>query len=101
MPTNSENLSSFFGTPESIVVATRVPKNTEEIARAAGIPTVAAFETKTDPDTGLTLMGIKWMKSGPMDIYVTVAVMYGAVAGNQGGATGALTDYAGHRVITS
>lgn len=101
MPDNSENLSAFFGTPESIVLATRVPKNAEEIAKAAGIPSIAAVETMTDPDTGLTLMGIKWMEQGTMDIYVTVAVMYGAVGGNQAGATGALTDYAGHRVTTA
>lgn len=101
MPANSENLSSFFGTRESIVLATRVPSDTNEIARAAGIPQIASFETMTDEDTGLTLLGIKWIEQGTFDVYCTVAVMYGAVAGTQGGADGALTDYAGYRVVTA
>lgn len=101
MPTNTENLSGFFGTRESIVLAARVPTDTSEIAKAAGIPQVASFETMTDPDTGLTLLGIKWIEQGTFDVYCTVTAMYGAVAGSQAGADGALTDYAGHRVVTA
>ena len=100
MPDNSENLSSFFGSKEGIVVATRVPKDTSELAKAAGIPQIASFETMTDEDTGLTLLGIKWIEQGTFDVYCTVAVMYGAVAGSQGGSAGDLTDYAGHRIVT-
>lgn len=101
MPGNSENLTAFFGTKESILVATRLPNDTAEIARAAGIPQIASFETMTDEDTGLSLLGIKWIEQGTFDVYTTVAVMYGAVAGSQGGADGALTDYAGHRIVTA
>ena len=101
MPDNAQNQTGFFGTKESIVLATRLPKDTNEIAKAAGIPQVAAFETLTDEDTGLTLLGIKWIEQGTFDVYCTVAVMYGAVAGSQGGAAGALLDYAGHRLITA
>jgi len=101
MPANAENLTGFFGTRESILLATRVPKDATEIAKAAGIPQIASFETLTDEDTGLTLLGIKWVEQGTFDVYCTVAVMYGAVAGSQGGADGALTDYAGHRLITA
>lgn len=101
MPTNAENQSGFFGTKESIVLATRVPSDTNEIAKAAGIPQIASFETMTDEDTGLTLLGIKWIEQGTFDVYCTVAVMYGAVAGNQGGAAGELTDYAGQRLVTA
>lgn len=101
MPGNAENLTGFFGTKESILLVTRVPKDVTEIAKAAGIPMVASFETMTDEDTGLTLLGIKWVEQGTFDVYCTVAVMYGAVAGSQGGADGALTDYAGHRLVTA
>jgi len=101
MPTNSENLSSFFGTKESILLATRVPSDTDEVARAMGIPQIASFDTMTDEDTGLTLLGIKWIEQGTFDVYCTVAVMYGATAGMQGGSAGDKTDYAGHRVITA
>lgn len=101
MPNNSQNLSSFFGTKESIILATRVPSDTNEIAKAAGIPQIASFETMTDEDTGLTLLGIKWIEQGTFDVYCTVAVMYGAVAGSQGGDAGDKTDYAGHRIVTA
>lgn len=101
MPANAENLSAFFGTKESILLATRVPQDTNEIAKTAGIPQIASFETMTDQDTGLTLLGIKWVEQGTFDVYCTVAVMYGAVAGSQGGGAGALLDYAGHRVVTA
>ncbi len=101
LPDNGEGLNGFFGTRESIILATRVPSDTSEIAKAAGIPQVASFETKTDPDTGLTLLGIKWIEQGTFDVYCTVAVMFGAVAGSQGGSEGEKTDYAGHRVVVS
>lgn len=101
MPANAENLTGFFGTKESIILATRLPSDANEIAKAAGIPQIASFETLTDEDTGLTLLGIKWVEQGTFDVYCTVAVMYGAVAGSQGGAVGALTDYAGHRLVTA
>lgn len=100
-PDNGENMTGFFGTKESIILATRVPSDTNEIAKAAGIPQIASFETLTDEDTGLTLLGIKWIEQGTFDVYCTVAVMYGAVAGSQGGAAGDLTDKAGHRVVTA
>lgn len=100
-PSNSQNLTGFFGTRESIILATRVPSDTNEIARAAGIPQIASFDTMTDEDTGLTLLGIKWIEQGTFDVYCTVAVMYGAVAGMQGGSAGDKLDYAGHRLITA
>lgn len=97
----AENLTGFFGTKESVILATRVPNDTNEVARAMGIPQIASFETMTDEDTGLTLLGIKWIEQGTFDVYCTVAVMYGAVAGMQGGSAGEKTDYAGHRLITA
>ncbi len=101
MPANTENQTGFFGTRESVILATRVPSDTNEIAKAAGIPQIASFETMTDEDTGLTLLGIKWIEQGTFDVYCTIAVMYGAVAGKQGDSAGALTDYAGHRLVTA
>ncbi len=49
MPTNSENLSGFFGMRESIVMASRLPTNIFDVATAAGVPHIADFETVTDP----------------------------------------------------
>ena len=100
-PANAENMTGFFGTRESIILATRVPRDANEIAAAAGIPSIASFDTMTDPDTGLTLLGIKWVEAGTFDVYCTVAVMYGAAAGMQGGSAGEKADYAGHRLVTA
>ena len=95
------NLSGFFGTKDSVILATRVPNDTNEVARSMGIPQIASFETLTDEDTGLTLLGIKWIEQGTFNVYCTVAVMFGAVAGKQGADFGEMTDYAGHRLVTA
>ncbi len=46
-------------------------------------------------------MGIKWQKSGPFDLYMTLVWLYGIAAGAQGGSAGDKTDYAGHRLVTT
>lgn len=101
LPDNAENLSAFFGTPESIVVATRLPKDVEKIAAQANIPQIASFDTLTDEDTGLSLLGIKWIEAGTFNVYTTVTLMFGAAAGKQGGNDDSLLDNAGHRIVTA
>lgn len=101
LPANSENLAGFFGTSESIVMASRVPNDVEQLASRVGIPAISRVNTVTDADTGLTLMGITWQKSGLFDVYTTLVWIYGMAAGKQGGTAGTLTDYAGHRLVTA
>jgi hypothetical protein len=50
MPANSENLSAFFGTRESLVIASRLPQDTFDLASSIGIPKIANTETITDPE---------------------------------------------------
>ncbi|PYS91131.1 MAG: hypothetical protein DMF62_03230 [Acidobacteria bacterium] len=95
------NLSAFFYDKRAIVVATRLPADIQNIASSAGIPKIAAFETVQDPDSGLSLLGIRWMEPGTFDVYVTITILWGSKAGAQGGAAGSITDYAGHRVVTA
>lgn len=101
LPGNSENLTGFFGTKRSIILATRLPRNNMDLANAIGIPQVSGFETLKDPDTGLTLLGIKWIKQDTQDVYYTVTLMWGAVAGKQNGDAGTLNDLAGHRLVSA
>jgi hypothetical protein len=101
MPANGENITGLFATPRSIVLATRIPRNNMDLANALGIPQVSGFETMTDPDSGLTLLGIKWIEQGTQKVQYTVTLMWGAVAGKQGGAAGDKTDYAGHLLKSS
>jgi hypothetical protein len=89
------NETGFFGDKRAFAVVTRLPSDIQNVADLAGIPSIAAFETVEDPDSGLALLGIKWMVAGTFDVNVTATLLYGAVGGNQGGAGGAITDKAG------
>ena len=100
LPTTG-NMSAFFGDKRAFAVVTRLPSDIQNVADIAGIPSIAGFETVEDPDSGLALLGIKWMKPGTFDVIVTATLLYGAVGGNQGGAGGAITDKAGFLVHTS
>ena len=83
------------------MIASRLPEDPSQLARSLGVPSISATDVVTDEETGLSLMGITWQDPGTFDLYYTVVIMYGAAAGKQGGSAGALTDYAGHRLITA
>lgn len=99
-PTNSQNLTAFAFDERAIGIATRLPMDSTELARTLGLPVNYKAEMVQDAETGLAIAGFGWIDSNTHDIFITSSVMYGAVAGSQGGATGAKTDYAGHRVRT-
>lgn len=101
LPGNSENLTGFFADRCGLAMASRLPNDVEKLAASLGIPSIAKVEVVTDPDTGLSLMGITWQKSGVFDVYTTLVWIYGMAAGKQGGAAGDITDYGGHRLITA
>lgn len=101
LPANGENVVAFFGTRAAIVIVSRLPSDPLDIARAAGIPVPALIETVTDPNSGLSLLGLQWVQLGTFDIWLTVALLYGIKAGKQAGAAGTITDYAGRFVKTA
>lgn len=101
MPTNSANVSGFFGTRESFVMASRLPRNVFDIAARIGIPQIASADVVTDAETGLSLMGITWQEQGTFDIITTMVWLYGIAAGKQGGSNDTKTDRAGIRLITA
>ena len=101
MPSNSVNLSGFFGTREAIVMAARIPNDVEQLANRVGIPSISKVDTVTDADTGLSLMGITWQKSGLFDVYTTLVWVYGMSAGRLGGAADTGLDKAGVKLVTA
>lgn len=96
-----ENLSAFFFEPRAVALVTGLPDHTFDIAAALGIPTQGRHYVVTDPETGMSLLGIEWQEPGTFDLYLTVAAMWGSAVGAQSGAAGAITDKAGYRVVTA
>lgn len=101
LPGNSENLSGFFFDSRAIAIATRLPSDSTDLAGQLGLPVTYKREVVTDPQTGLSIIGFGWIDANTHEICVTSSVMYGAVAGRQGGSAGTLTDYAGHLLATA
>lgn len=101
MPANSENLTGFFFDKRAVAVASRMPTDVQTVAAKYGIPQVMKFEAVSDPDSGLTLLGVFWQEQGSGDLYFSPAVLYGASAGARGGAADSSTDKSGHRVVTA
>jgi hypothetical protein len=93
-------MTAFFADKRGVVVASRVPDMSQAVASQFGVPQIASFETVTDADSGLSLLGIKWQEPATFDIYMTVAILYGAVAGANGGSANTITDKAGVIVKT-
>ena len=98
---NIGNMSAAFFAPEAIAIWTGLPEDSSELAAQYGIPQVVTTEVVTDPNTGLSLLGILGQKQGTLDLSLTVTMLFGSSVGKQGGAAGAITDYAGHRVVTA
>lgn len=91
--------NGVFGDASLVAVATRIPRMMDPAS--LGIPNIAAWETATDPDSGLSLLGIRWVDPGTFDIYLTMTLLYGASVGAQGGGANAKTDQGGYRTTES
>lgn len=92
----AENITGFFGTREAIAIKTALPTDGIEAAEAFGVPVTATSEVITDPNTGLSMIAYKWFKTGSMDSYVTLASLYGGVAGALADSGGYVMEPSGH-----
>ena len=101
LPANGENLTGVALDPRAMCIKTGIPNDMQAMQADLGIPSIANIETITDPDSGLTLMGIFWQTPGTFDLMMSVTLMWGWSVGSDGGADGALLDYAGHRLVTA
>jgi len=98
LPDNYEHLTGFFATKPAVVLAARVPSKIANPSESMN--RIAPTTVQQDADTGLAFGGVEWTDPGTFDDYLTLASVYGAKAGKQGGSAGAITDYGGHRLIT-
>lgn len=99
LPTTG-NLTAFFGDRRALVIATRIP-DVGDAQQVLNVPKIANFEVVTHAETGLSLLGITWVKPGTFDTILTMTLLYGMAGGNQGGAANAKTDRAGYWIKTA
>ena len=81
LPANGENLSGVFFDPRAICLATRLPSDSTDLARSLGVPNIADTTAVTDPESGLSFLGIMHMQPGTLDLFLTVTVLYGSTVG--------------------
>lgn len=93
------NIQAFFGDPRAICVAIRKPDFSNAAAQL-GCPEVIRFFPLSDPESGINAVGVMWQEPGTGDVIVSVGILFGIGAGNQGGAAGTITDQAGVVVTT-
>ncbi len=99
--TGYENLTGFFFEDRAFALKTGVPDDSVEIAAELGIPQQHRVQTVQDPETMIAVMAIMWQQSGKLDIYATLAALWGSCVGAQSGVAGTVTDKAGHRLISA
>lgn len=99
--TGYENLTGFFFEDRAFALKTGVPSHSTEIAAELGIPQTHRVQTVQDPETMIAVMAIMWQQSGKLDIFATVAALWGSAVGAQAGAAGTVTDKAGLRLISA
>lgn len=95
------DLQGLMGDDRLVVVSTRKIEDMGNAAKSLGIRSTMSFTSVSDVDSGLELCGIGWQESGRGDVFLSVAVLFGVAAGNQGGAPGSMTDQAGCRITTN
>jgi hypothetical protein len=102
MPDNGEDLIGFAFDPRAFALLAGIPDGFRSpVAAQLGIPDSMGFESVTDPDTGITMAAVSWQEQGTGDFIWSPTLVWGSALGKQGGAAGALTDYAGHRIVAA
>lgn len=93
------NITAIAADPRAIVVATR-KMDFSNAAAQLGCPEVMRFFPLSEPESGLNATGVMWQEPGTGDVIVSVGILWGIGAGNQGTGNGNITDNAAV-VITS
>lgn len=94
-PSVGENMTAMFFDPRAIVIGTALPDDSTDLAKQLGVPTVAETEVVTDPETGLSFLGILHMQPGTLDLFLSVTVVYGTKVG------GTELNAGGFRIVTA
>lgn len=101
LPSNSENMIGMAFESRAFALVAGAPDDHSELASQLGIPAVQNTEMVTDPETGLTMAAVSWQEQGTNDLYWSPTILWGLAFGKQGGSNGAITDYAGHRLMSA
>lgn len=94
-----DNLNGFFFEDRAVVVASRLPADSIDLARSRGVPIPLKVESQTDVESGLTVLALERLNTSTLDLELCFSTMFGSAVGRQGGAAGAIMDNAGLRVI--
>ncbi len=98
---NTANLQGYFGDKRGIICAVR-PIDIAQVKPAdLGIPETMAMIPMMDAETEMPFVGAGWQDVGTGDINLSIGILFGGSAGNQGGAQNAITDRAGVRSVTA
>jgi hypothetical protein len=91
-------LNGFFFSDGAVIVASRLPADSIDLARQRGVPIPLSVNTQTDPQSGLTVLALERLNTQNLDLELCFSVMFGSSVGKQGGAAGTIMDPAGLRV---
>jgi hypothetical protein len=93
-------IAGIVGDARLVAVSVRRLEDVNETAKSLGIRQVMQFVNEKDADSGLEMTGVTWQESGTGDIYLSAAILFGVSAGNQGTGAGAMTDFAGLKLVS-
>lgn len=101
--TPKNNLTGFASDGTAILFMAGPEDHSEQMAMAnnLGIPNIIAFDSLTDPDTGIGMSLVKFQSALTGDLNWMPVLIWGKRAGRAGGASGTLTDYGGCRVASA
>lgn len=101
--TATQTLTGFGFEARAIAILAGIPEDFDVAVPGFTVNKVMNVEYITDPESGLTMAAITWQEAGTGDVYLVFTMVYGKGLGRQSGgaAVGALTDYAGHRLVSA
>jgi hypothetical protein len=103
--TPTENVTAFATDASGICFLAGPEDHSSQMALAEslGIPSVVAFDTVTDPESGITMSAVKYQEAGTGNHTWMPVLLWGKQAGRQlsTNAIGSFTDYGGHIVSSS
>jgi hypothetical protein len=77
---NAGNMSAFAGYKDSVVLATRLPRDPREVLQNASFP--GNLGVVTEPRTGMSVMVNEWIDAATLKANVRLIWMYGKAVGN-------------------
>lgn len=96
-----DNTNGIFFEDRAIVISSRLPADSIELAQSRGVPVPMKAAPMTDPDSGLTVLALERFNTSSLDLELCFSVMFGSAVGRQGGTAASLMDNGALRIIES